>query len=120
MKQQRERSIRTVAETRFNYERLTRELARILPAGVWVGHLEVAPAVPEESVVEAGADSRRRVAGAAARDDGLGLRAQPGRRRRHARPPARAHERDERGARLVEAVRPRRRAPASTSDSPTS
>ena len=57
MKQQRERSVRTVAETRFNYERLTRELARILPAGVWVGHLAVAPADPAQSVVEAGADS---------------------------------------------------------------
>jgi Tfp pilus assembly protein PilN len=56
MKQQRERSIRTVADTRFNYERLTRELARILPAGVFVGHLEVAPAPPEQDVVAAGAD----------------------------------------------------------------
>ncbi len=58
MKSQRERSILSVADTRFNYERLTRELARILPEGVWVGHLEVAPAVPEESVVQAGADSQ--------------------------------------------------------------
>ena len=57
MKQERERSVRTVAETRFNYERLTRELARILPAGVWVGHLAVAPGEPEEAVVDAGADS---------------------------------------------------------------
>ena len=57
MKQERERSVRTVAETRFNYERLTRELARILPAGVWVGHLAVAPGEPEQSVVDAGADS---------------------------------------------------------------
>ena len=47
MKEQRERSVRTVADTRFDYERLTRELARILPAGVWVGHLDVAPAPPE-------------------------------------------------------------------------
>jgi Tfp pilus assembly protein PilN len=57
MKEQRERSIRVVADTRFNYERLTREVARILPDGVWVGHLEVAPAAPEQDVVEAGADS---------------------------------------------------------------
>ena len=57
MKEQRERSLRTVAGTRFNYERLTRELAQILPDGVWVGHLEVAPAPPEQEVVEAGADS---------------------------------------------------------------
>jgi Tfp pilus assembly protein PilN len=57
MKEQRERSVRTVAETRFNYERLTRELARILPSGVWVGHLAVAPAEPEAAVVDAGADS---------------------------------------------------------------
>jgi Tfp pilus assembly protein PilN len=56
MKDQRESSIRTVADTRFNYERLTRELARILPAGVFVGHLEVAPAPPEQDVVAAGAD----------------------------------------------------------------
>lgn len=57
MKQQRERSVRTVADTRFNYERLTRELARILPEGVWVSKLDVAPAAPESEVAEAGADS---------------------------------------------------------------
>jgi Tfp pilus assembly protein PilN len=57
MKDQRERSIRVVADTRFNYERLTRELTRILPAGVWVGHLDVAPAPPEQDIVAAGADS---------------------------------------------------------------
>ena len=57
MKNQREQSIRSVADTRFNYERLTRELARILPSGVWIGHVEVAPAPPEDEVVEAGADS---------------------------------------------------------------
>jgi len=56
MKDQRERSVRAVAETRFDYERLTRELTRILPAGVWVGHLEVAPTPPSEEVVDAGAD----------------------------------------------------------------
>jgi Tfp pilus assembly protein PilN len=56
MKDQRERSVRTVADTRFNYERLTREVARILPAGVWIGHLEVAPAPLEADIVEAGAD----------------------------------------------------------------
>ena len=58
MKDQRERSIRAVADTRFNYERLTREVARILPSGVWVGHVEVAPALPEDEVVDAGADSQ--------------------------------------------------------------
>lgn len=57
MKHQRERSVRAVADLRFNYERLTRELARILPAGVWIGHLEVAPAPPDEEVVAAGADA---------------------------------------------------------------
>ncbi len=56
MKEQRARSVRSVADTRFDYERLTRELTRILPAGVWVGHLEVAPAPPEQEVVDAGAD----------------------------------------------------------------
>ena len=56
MKDERARSIRTVADTRFDYERLTRQLARILPAGVWIGHLEVAPAPPEQDVLEAGAD----------------------------------------------------------------
>ncbi len=56
MKEQRERSIRAVADTRFDYERLTRELTRILPAGVWVGHLEVAPAPPTQEIVDAGAD----------------------------------------------------------------
>lgn len=57
MKDRREQSVRTVAESRFDYERLTRELARILPSGVWVGHLDVAPAEPDPEVVEAGADS---------------------------------------------------------------
>jgi Tfp pilus assembly protein PilN len=57
MKERRERSVRTVAETRFDYERLTRELTRILPAGVWIGHLDVAPAPPSEQVVQAGVDS---------------------------------------------------------------
>lgn len=57
MKDQRESSIRTVADTRFNYERLTREVARILPSGVWISQVEVAPAPPEEDIVQAGADS---------------------------------------------------------------
>ena len=57
MKDARERSVRVVAETRFDYERLTRELTRVLPEGVWIGHLDVAPAPPEQSVVDAGADS---------------------------------------------------------------
>ena len=56
MKDQRERSVRTVADLRFDYERLTRELARILPTGVWIGHLDVAPAQPEQDVIAAGAD----------------------------------------------------------------
>lgn len=57
MKDRRERSVRMVADTRFDYERLTRELAQILPEGVWVGHLDVAPAPPSADVVDAGADS---------------------------------------------------------------
>ena len=56
MKDQRERSVRAVAATRFDYEGLTRELARILPAGVWVGHLEVGPAPPNQEAIDAGAD----------------------------------------------------------------
>ena len=57
MKENRERSVKAVADTRFDYERLTRELTRILPQGVTVGHLEVAPAPPSDEVVSAGADS---------------------------------------------------------------
>jgi len=57
MKDRRERSVRMVADTRFDYERLTRELAQILPDGVWVGHLDVAPAPPAPEVVDAGVDS---------------------------------------------------------------
>jgi Tfp pilus assembly protein PilN len=57
MKDRREQSVRLVADSRFDYERLTRELMRILPGGVWIGHLEVAPAQPTSDVVEAGADS---------------------------------------------------------------
>ena len=103
MKHQRERSIRTVADTRFDYERLTRELARIL-ARRRVGR------PPRRRARAAGAGCRSRQArtpwigaqATAARDDRLGLRARPGSRRRHARPPARAHRRHERRARLVE------------------
>lgn len=58
MKDRREESVRLVADTRFDYERLTRELARILPHGVWVGHLEVGPAAPSQEVMDAGADSQ--------------------------------------------------------------
>ena len=57
MKENRERSVQAVADSRFDYERLTRELTRILPQGVSVSHLEVAPAPPSEEVVSAGADS---------------------------------------------------------------
>lgn len=57
MKERREQSIRTVAFTRFNYERLTRELTQVLPRGVWVSHLDVAPAPPAQEAVAAGADS---------------------------------------------------------------
>ena len=57
MKDRREQSVRMVADARFDYERLTRELTRILPKGVSVGHLDVAPAEPDPEVVEAGADS---------------------------------------------------------------
>lgn len=57
MKDARERSVRTVADTRFNYERLTRELTQILPQGVWVSHLDVAPAPPSAEAVQAGTDT---------------------------------------------------------------
>jgi Tfp pilus assembly protein PilN len=57
MKERREQSVRTVADTRFNYERLTRELTQVLPKGVWVSHLDVAPAAPTDEAVAAGVDS---------------------------------------------------------------
>jgi Tfp pilus assembly protein PilN len=57
MKDTRARSVRAVAETRFDYERLTRELARILPRGVWVSHLEVTPGGLSAADVEKGADN---------------------------------------------------------------
>jgi Tfp pilus assembly protein PilN len=57
MKESREQSVRTVAFTRFNYERLTRELTQVLPHGVWVSHLDVAPSEPAEETVAAGADA---------------------------------------------------------------
>ena len=57
MKDRRQQSVRTVADSRFDYERLTRELGRVLPDGVWIGHLEVAPAEPSAEAVEAGADA---------------------------------------------------------------
>jgi len=43
MKDARERSVRLVADTRFDYERLTRELTRILPEHVWITGLDVGP-----------------------------------------------------------------------------
>lgn len=57
MKQTRDESVRVVAETRFDYERLTRELARILPEGVSVTHLEVGAGGPSEEEAEADTDS---------------------------------------------------------------
>ena len=50
MKDARARSIRVVADTRFDYERLTRELTRILPEHVWITGLTVGPTEldPEE------------------------------------------------------------------------
>jgi Tfp pilus assembly protein PilN len=54
MKDARERSVRVVAQTRFDYERLTRELTRILPEHVWITGLDVGPT---ELNPEEGADS---------------------------------------------------------------
>lgn len=79
MKQTRAASVRTVADSRFDYERLTRELARVLPAGVWVSQLEVAPAPPTAEEAEMGADAAQqpvevptmRVAGCAPDQDSV-------------------------------------------------
>jgi Tfp pilus assembly protein PilN len=57
MKQARANSVRGVAETRFDYERLTRQLARILPTGVSVSHLEVGPGELSEEAAAQGADN---------------------------------------------------------------
>ena len=57
MKDRRQQSVRLVADSRFDYERLTRELGRILPKGVSVSHLDVAPAEPTAEALEAGADA---------------------------------------------------------------
>ena len=54
MKDARARSVRGVAEMRFDYERLTRELTRILPERVYVPGMDVAP--PDDDLA-AGADS---------------------------------------------------------------
>ena len=54
MKDARARSVRLVAQTRFDYERLTRELTRILPEHVWITGLDVGPT---EAELEEGADS---------------------------------------------------------------
>jgi len=63
MKEARERSVRLVADTRFDYERLTRELTRILPEHVWITGLDVGPA---ELNPEEGADSVQAPASAGA------------------------------------------------------
>ena len=57
MKQERADSVQAVAETRFNYERLARELGRILPAGVSVSHLQVGKGSPSDEALAKGADS---------------------------------------------------------------
>jgi hypothetical protein len=57
MKKTRSMSVRTVAETRFDYERLTRELARILPDGVSMSQLEVAPGPQSEADIAKGSDT---------------------------------------------------------------
>jgi Tfp pilus assembly protein PilN len=63
MKDARERSVRVVAQTRFDYERLTRELTRILPEHVWITGLDVGPT---ELNPEEGADSVQAPASAGA------------------------------------------------------
>jgi len=63
MKDARARSVRVVAETRFDYERLTRELTRILPEHVWITGLDVGPT---ELNPEEGADSVQPAASAGA------------------------------------------------------
>jgi Tfp pilus assembly protein PilN len=55
MKDARARSVRLVADTRFDYERLTRELTQILPKNVWITGLEVGPA--DLNALTEGADS---------------------------------------------------------------
>lgn len=57
MKDTRARSVRGVAQTRFDYERLARELARILPEGVSVSHLDVGPGEPSKEEAAKGADN---------------------------------------------------------------
>ncbi len=63
MKEARARSVRVVAQTRFDYERLTRELTRVLPEHVWITGLDVGPT---EAELEEGADSVQAAASAAA------------------------------------------------------
>lgn len=63
MKDARARSVRVVAQTRFDYERLTRELTRILPEHVWITGLDVGPT---ELNPEEGADSIQATASAGA------------------------------------------------------
>ena len=36
LKEQRIASVRTVADTRFDWERLMRELSRVMPSGSWI------------------------------------------------------------------------------------
>jgi len=55
MKDARARSVRLVADTRFDYERLTKELTQILPKNVWITGLDVGP--PEVDGLAEGADS---------------------------------------------------------------
>jgi len=54
MKDARARSVRLVAGTRFDYERLTRELTRVLPEDVSITGLDVGPTEPDP---QEGADS---------------------------------------------------------------
>jgi Tfp pilus assembly protein PilN len=57
MKETRAQSVRGVAESRFDYERLTRELARILPDGVSISSLDVGPGSQSDADIAKGADT---------------------------------------------------------------
>ena len=103
-------SVSEIAESRFDWERFMRELARIMPARSWVQTADASTVGDSTGTPEPTADP---AAGRFPDGQPRGLRARPGGHRHHDGPPAPALPRQRRGAQGVRpSRRPRRTRPA--------
>ena len=97
----REQTVRSLAKSRFDWERVLNELALVMPQDVWLISL-AATASPEVQVEGSGTvAARAEIAGPGA--GAHGLRDRPGRRRRVPRRPARHRRRHQGGPRELRA-----------------